>query len=363
MWLYLTFLKKQICRVLIVYILMERYNTFRKILKRNMSKHMVDYSIIIPAHNSATSISRCINALLDSIFVKEFEIIVVDDDSQDETVDLIKKMKVNIIKNNQCLGPAKTRNIGAYSAKGNTIIFVDSDVLVNPDTLQKIDDFFAKEKEFVGLSCDLEPKCEMKDFFSRYKNLYTCFSKSGEPQSVAWAYTSTFVIKKDVFHNIGGFNESINQHEDDFIGWELVSRGYKTAFCNALRVKHIHRHTFYSFLKERILRSRTRAVMKLTGLFFNIKLRKEPLAAKTVYGLLVLPFLILGLCLSYVSGLFLLIPAVIFYLISLEYLKFCRRIFGIKFMISAALMLPLDYSFCWLGIIWGVFDYIGGKRV
>jgi glycosyltransferase involved in cell wall biosynthesis len=324
---------------------------------------MVDYSIIIPTHNSVTSIKRCINAILNSIFDKEFEIIIVDDASQDGTVDLIKKMKVNLIKNDQCLGPAKTRNIGTHFAKGEIFVFIDSDVLVNPDTLQKIDDFFTDEKEFVGLSCNLEPKCEMKDFFSRYKNLYTCFSKLDKSQSVAWAYTSTFAIKKNAFYDVGGFNESINQHEDDFIGWELVSKGYKIAFCNSLLVNHIHKHTFYSFLKERILRSRIRAIMKLTGFFLNIKLRKEPLAAKTVYGLLIFPFLIVGLCLSSVSGLFLLIPAIIFYSVSMEYLRFCKIFFGIKFMILAAFMLPLDYAFCWLGIISGVFDYIGGKRI
>src|ERR1700683_5126974 len=85
-------------------------------------------SIIIPNYNSEKTISKTLNSII-SQKMHNFEIIVVDDCSTDNSLQIISQYpKVNIIKNNKNHGPAYTRNKGIKNATGDILFFVDSDV-------------------------------------------------------------------------------------------------------------------------------------------------------------------------------------------------------------------------------------------
>lgn len=91
-------------------------------------------SIIIPAYNAEEYISRCIESCLNQSY-KDIEIIVVDDGSNDRTVDVCKKYtdcRLKIIeKSNE--GVSRTRNVGINHAKGELILFLDADDFLYED--------------------------------------------------------------------------------------------------------------------------------------------------------------------------------------------------------------------------------------
>ena len=96
-------------------------------------------SVVIAMYNSSSCITRCIESILNQTF-KDFEIIIVDDGSTDDSYDIVKKISdsyPNIflchIKNS---GPGHARNFGVFRATANLICFVDSDDFVDPNYLK-----------------------------------------------------------------------------------------------------------------------------------------------------------------------------------------------------------------------------------
>ena len=100
------------------------------------------FSVIVPMYNVQRYIKLCIDSILNQTF-KDFEIIIVDDYSTDDSYKICherygKNEKVRIIRHekNQGLGPS--RNTGMKNARGKYIYFLDSDDLIMTDTLEKI---------------------------------------------------------------------------------------------------------------------------------------------------------------------------------------------------------------------------------
>lgn len=105
------------------------------------------FSIIIPAYNSARTILKPIQSVLDQTF-RNFEIIVVDDGSTDETSHLVKSIEDNrlryIYEKNG--GPALSRNKGAALAQGKYLVFLDSDDSLTANCLGEFHSALADEK-------------------------------------------------------------------------------------------------------------------------------------------------------------------------------------------------------------------------
>lgn len=105
-------------------------------------------SIIVPTFNVEKYIEKCINSLLNQD-IKDYEIIVVDDCSTDQTVQVVKKVaksRVKIIEKEFNSGLSDTRNIGIKAANGKYVMFVDSDDWIENNCLGKIVNFICNNK-------------------------------------------------------------------------------------------------------------------------------------------------------------------------------------------------------------------------
>lgn len=101
---------------------------------------MVKISVIIPVYNVEEFIIECINSLLVQT-LKEIEIIVIDDGSIDNSINLVKKICDNRIKliHQSNLGLSEARNTGINVAKGEYILFLDSDdFIINQNSLTEM---------------------------------------------------------------------------------------------------------------------------------------------------------------------------------------------------------------------------------
>ena len=94
-------------------------------------------SIIIPEYNAKNYLVRSLPAYQHSE-QKDFELIVVDDNSTDDSAEYALRYADVVLKMEQNSGPAKARNRGAQESQAPLLLFLDADVLIYPDTITKV---------------------------------------------------------------------------------------------------------------------------------------------------------------------------------------------------------------------------------
>lgn len=104
----------------------------------------IELSVIVPVYNVENYIEKCIKSLQKQTF-KNFEVLVIDDESQDKSIDIVKKLTINdkrfkvISQKNKGLGGA--RNTGIENATGKYLFFLDSDDYIEEKTFQVLVDY------------------------------------------------------------------------------------------------------------------------------------------------------------------------------------------------------------------------------
>ena len=113
-----------------------------------------DLSVIIPVYNAALLLNRCLDSIFNQHTDYTYEVILVDDGSTDNSVELIKaRTETNIrLFQQQNAGPAKARNKGLVEAKGNYVAFLDADDYWKDGYIQKTVDFMTVHSECVAVS-------------------------------------------------------------------------------------------------------------------------------------------------------------------------------------------------------------------
>lgn len=201
-------------------------------------------SVIIPTYNRAELLKRALNSVAHQSF-KDFEVIVVDDGSTDNTADVVEKYKAHfpllyIMQNRQGerRGVAAMRNSGARLAQGQWLAFLDSDDEWVPDKL-KLQIQYAQENPQYSLIHSEESwirngvKVNVPQKYKKYGG--DIFLKCLPVCAIS---PSTVLIKKDFFQSLGGFNESYEVCEDYHL-WLKITRQNPVGFVNeALTIKY-----------------------------------------------------------------------------------------------------------------------------
>lgn len=203
-------------------------------------------SIIVPAYNSEKTIESCLKAIRSSDY-REYELLVIDDGSRDQTGEIAKKYADRILGGGDNRGRVSARNEGIRSARGEIIVNVDSDVLLRPDSLSQIAGYFIRHPDVSALTGLLSGECVESGFFSRYKNLYMNYIFKQLPERVSFLYGSIYAVRRREIEKI---DSSVELADDTELGQELFSKGKRIAFLKDLEVTHLKRYTLFSFLKN-----------------------------------------------------------------------------------------------------------------
>lgn len=210
---------------------------------------MVKFSVIIPVCNAQHTLKYC----LDSIFSsenKDFEVIIVDAKSTDQSAQIAKTYPCQLITLEENKGPAYSRNVGSDNAKGQILVFIDDDIAIKKDTLGLIDKGFKEDKDIVAVTGILSRECPHKDFFTRYKNLYMHYIFKQCPRYVDFLYGSLMAIKKDYFLK---FNENLKMMEDTELGQRYKKLNKKILLNPELEIAHFKRYNFKSIIRNDFL--------------------------------------------------------------------------------------------------------------
>jgi glycosyltransferase involved in cell wall biosynthesis len=209
-------------------------------------------SIIVPVLNASKTLTACLQAIFKSE-VGEFECLVVDDGSTDDSKQIAGKFPVKLISpGGDPHGPAYARNLGSHSAQGEYLFFVDADVLIQPDTLTRLAVNFEQHPEYAAIFGSYDELPEDTGLISQFKNLaHHHFHQTGNPEAGTF-WSGCGAIRANVFREFGGFDElkypkpSI---EDIELGIRLNRAGYKIYLDKTIQVKHLKRWTLLGLIK------------------------------------------------------------------------------------------------------------------
>lgn len=174
-------------------------------------------SVIIPVKNGGKYIKEAI----DGIQKQEMnvEIIVVDDCSTDNTVEIAESYGCKIVKHETSKGQVAGKNSGLKVASGKYILFHDHDDIMQDGALKRLYDEFEPDVMAV--------EAKVQDWYSPDLPEEER-TKTPIKQEPYWGlFTGAILIKKDVFDKIGHFNELV--HTGEIIEWQskMDSNGFK----------------------------------------------------------------------------------------------------------------------------------------
>ena len=210
-----------------------------------------DISIVIPTNNSESTITRCVKSLTSQSFPrKKYEIIVVDNSSVDNSVDLAKRAGADkVIVVEHCL-QGKARNVGAEHAKANILAFIDSDCGAQDGWLDIIEKELSENDAIGGpiLNGNTRSLVGWADYLMEFSGFHE-YKKRG---LVKWVPSANQVCKKDVFLHVGGFTEK-SLSEDVIFGNSLRKAGFNIVYVPELKMLHFCRTKLTQYLENQKL--------------------------------------------------------------------------------------------------------------
>jgi glycosyltransferase involved in cell wall biosynthesis len=239
---------------------------------------MTKVSVVIPTYNCSQHLPNAIRSVLAQTFF-DYEIIVVDDGSEDDTQNALRPFSEDIVyiyqKNSG--GPSAPRNVGIERARGKYISFLDSDDVLSPDKLKHAVEFLEEVpdvglvfSDFVKRSEDGTPhpkpflaQCER---FKRLEKIKVGQHRFVIPKDVAFdalllenfVGTSSVVCRKTVLSHVGRFDESVASVEDRDM-WLRIARHSNFGYYDA--VDHIYTDRRSSVSKNGLIASLCRVTI------------------------------------------------------------------------------------------------------
>lgn len=218
-------------------------------------------SIIIVTWNTADITCQAIKSIYKHLKNISFQVIVVDNNSSDNTITQIKKItqkhsNLILIKNKQNFGFSKANNIGVNKANGQYLFFLNSDTLLSDNSVLKAIDFLDKNQSSIGiiapqlLNADKSPQNSVfppqtiinaiRQFALNQPNKFTKYTpkKSGPVNAVSGA---ALIISSLDFNKIGGWNEHFFFYFEDLdLCRKIHQYGKKVYYYKQSQIIHLH---------------------------------------------------------------------------------------------------------------------------
>lgn len=213
-------------------------------------------SLVIPVRDGAATLGRCL-ATAWAAMGPEDELIVVDDGSRDGSLRIAAEAGATVLPC-PALGAAAARNTGAAAARGRFLVFLDADVLLEPDALvallAPLEAGAAQAAIGVYAPCPaaLGPWARVKDRSIRQRH-----AASG--RGIQWFWTGLGAVDRGIFAAMGGFDAARFPGatvEDMELGYRLVRAGHRILQITEARATHLHQHDLRSLVRNDLRKSR-----------------------------------------------------------------------------------------------------------
>lgn len=207
-------------------------------------------SVIIPNYNGARLLKACLDSVSAQTF-KDYEVIVVDDASTDDSLKILSQSSARVIVNEKNLGFAGTVNRGIRAARADFVLLLNNDVVLKPDFLEKIYAALEGRPERFSVSSKMLRYYE-RDTIDDAGDNYTVFGwvyKRGDglpeqayekPGPVFSTCGGAGLYRKDVMEHIGYLDEKHFAYlEDVDLCWRAKIYGYENWYAPQAQCYHI----------------------------------------------------------------------------------------------------------------------------
>ncbi len=314
-------------------------------------------SIIVPVFNAEVTLKKCLQAILNIKGFTECELIVADDGSTDSSLEIAKKYADKIVRSPKNKGPAFTRNLGAKSASGEFLLFVDSDVVLSsPDILSYLKKGFSRS-DICGIVGIYEEETPFNNFFSVYKHLDMCFHEKTYPRFSPGVPSAILAAPRKEFLDHGGFNENFPGVMAEDIEFSVrISTETGKLWLKDERIKGIHfkKYGLFSLLKTDYFRIKGLARVMQKEEYRANYLRSCPSSAFWPLVFAALTAVLLFLSIFYFKFLWLAFGAfLLFFAVKLNFFRYSNKIRNISFALKAVIfsffemILAAVFALCW----------------
>lgn len=238
----------------------------------------IKLSVVVLSYNSEDYLSDCLRSIIGGPSIKDsLEILVVDNGSTDQSTKIALGFGVRLIESGQNLGFAKGNNLGLKEAKGELVLVLNPDTVIQPEALKKLVDFLSsKQEELVAVSpllllAEGKPQVE---YYMRFPNLWQIFlyhnpvlrpvsmaipflkskiaqSPQGEPFVVDQLPGAALMASRKVWQKVGQFEEGYNfLFEDVDWCWRAKKLGVKLMVNPRAKIIHLGGVSWKKKLKQ-----------------------------------------------------------------------------------------------------------------
>ena len=228
---------------------------------------MVDLSIIIVSFNTRDLTIECIRSIVRTVKKNSYEIIVVDNNSEDDSVSEILKLKLanlKLIQNKENVGFSRANNIGVKEARGRFVLFLNTDTVVYENTIDGVVEFMDHNKDAGAATCFVRlPSGRLDDAshrgfptpwraLSHFSSLSKLFKKSKifagyslghldlnkthEVDALAGAF---MLVRREAGEQVRWWDEDFFWYGEDIdFCYRLKERGWKIYFVPEFEILH-----------------------------------------------------------------------------------------------------------------------------
>lgn len=234
----------------------------------------MELTISIVNWNTKTLLKNCLNSIFQNYTGNDFEVIVVDNNSNDESFEMLEECfpRVKKIKNKENLGFGKANNQAMAIGKGKYILVLNPDIVIKKGSIEKMLDFLEKNKEAGAVGAKLvnpDGTLQMKGFYRKFPSLpqillfktalYRIFIHFPGIVSRYWEYQDTNIphevdqipgacisVKREVLEKIGGFDEDYFIWYED-VDWcfRMKKAGWKLYYLPDAEIAHFGGQSFF----------------------------------------------------------------------------------------------------------------------
>ena len=209
-------------------------------------------SIVIPNFNKAETVGKCLEAALNSDY-GNFEVIVVDDHSRDNSVEVISRFPCRLIQLEKRSGTSKARNTGAKNSTGEIIFFTDSDCLLQRDTLSIVNTLFSELGPGTVVGGTYTQIPHDRTFYSTFQSVFAHYFETKNAENPDYIAAHAMIMTADVFEKSGGFPETfLPIIEDVELSHRLRASGCRLIMCPRIQVEHVFNFSLTGSLRNAV---------------------------------------------------------------------------------------------------------------
>jgi len=221
----------------------------------------MNLSVVIVTYNSEKFISRCLDSLLGEREESDFEIIVVDNASEDGTVGLIDDPQIHLIRNERNIGFARAANQGVKAAEGEKVLFLNPDTVMKEGVIHYLSRYLENNNRVGAVGCRTEDLLgEIKPSFGHFPSLsreiawalglrklfghadYPHFWNQGRfysRRAVDWVSGACLMTRKDVLEKVGFFSEEYFMYFEDIdLCRRIKDADYEVFYLGDISIVH-----------------------------------------------------------------------------------------------------------------------------